>query len=136
MVLQRMKVTWSNWDQIYERTMVNPDDVMDFVRQLHLASPTPPSMVEIYDETTYAAIAIGVGGHNRETVVTFQASLDPPYFISAGDRLRGGVVSYCYGQELSEYLANNLVPWDAGLAAVEEFLRTGKHPRCIEWERL
>ena len=34
-------------------------------------------------------------GYHRVFVgVTFQASLDPPYFISAGDRPRDSVVSY------------------------------------------
>lgn len=128
-----LKVVWSNWHRVLE-DVIAPEDAGTFAISLAASNPDPPPMLEFYEEATGLALALGVGA--AETVVTFQYTLDPPYFISLGDPTRLGVVQFCYGRQWSEYLASNLVAWEAALAALREFAATGARPSNIGWEQL
>ncbi len=70
------------------------------------------------------------------SVLTFQKSLDPPYFISLGDVGREGVEWFCYAGERTEYLASNLISLDVAMAALKHFVDFRTKPECVEWEQL
>ena len=71
-----------------------------------------------------------------DTVVTFQESLDPPYYISQGGVRDEGVTSFCYGNEETEYLNQNRVPFLSGLDALLFFVLHRSRPPGLEWECL
>jgi hypothetical protein len=91
-------------------------------------------MVEFFDPNTGLSLAVGVAG--TESVVTFQQSLDPPYFISLGDPSRTDVVNFVYGNENSEYLGRNAIPMNEAESALIAFVRDRIKPANLAWERL
>jgi hypothetical protein len=54
----------------------------------------------------------------------------------AADFIDHGITSFCYGNEDTEYLNQNLVPFSLALDALIFFVRTRERPSNIEWERL
>jgi Immunity protein Imm1 len=93
-----------------------------------------PCLVEFYVPDSGQSLGLGIG--RKMSVVTYQASLDPPYFISQGDKARAGTEWFCYGNEKTEYLAKNLVPMDQALLALKHFVESGTQPENLDWERL
>ncbi len=91
-------------------------------------------MVKFYEEER--ELEFGIGAGRPRTVLTFMASLDPPYFVSLGDPNAGGVETFCYGHQPTEYPAWNLIPKDAGLLALEHFVATRTRPENVRWEEL
>lgn len=80
--------------------------------------------------------ALGIVVGSDETVLTYQASTRPPYYVSMGDPARDGLFHYRWTGQLDETFASNLVPMAEGLQAAREFLSTGALPTSIRWERL
>jgi hypothetical protein len=90
-------------------------------------------MVEFFDSSG-RSIAIGVG--RRQTVVTYQDSLDPPYYISQGDSGNEVPVTFQYGGEETEYLGQNIVDLHPAMNALQDFFGSSSLYAGIEWERL
>lgn len=68
--------------------------------------------------------------------MTFQESLDLPYFVSLAPEPRVGTVVFVYAQEPTEYSAQNSVPLEVALLGLQEFLETGERPSSVGWEHL
>lgn len=82
-----------------------------------------------------ARLGIGVGG--PMSVLAFNPSSDPPYFLSVGD---GGTrdedaVFYLHGH-WTEFPATALLPNPAAREAARQFVSTGERPEKIEWEEV
>src|SRR5438552_2853252 len=103
-----LKATWTDWDTAYEQDVSAWNEADALLDKLALQTD-PPRLVEFYDPASGRALAIGVG--RDSTVLTYQDSLDPPYFLSLGDPLTKGVEWFCYGNERTEYMAKNLVSY-------------------------
>ena len=93
-----------------------------------------PTMVEFFDPASGLAIALGVG--TAASVVTFQESNDPPYYISLGDHSASGVLEFVYGNEPTEYLARNAVSNEAARGALDWFFKNGSRSTLFPWESL
>ena len=83
-----------------------------------------------------ATLSIVVGG--EETVLGFDASLDPPYFVSKGASNDEQPVLECYlhFEHHTEFLRNEVIPFNLGEQAAHEFLETGVRPECVQWEEV
>jgi len=104
------------------------------IRDLQRSNINPPAMVEFFEPHSGKALSIGVG--RITTVVTFQESLDPPYYISLGHLRRDGITSFCAGNEDTEFLNQNVIPFSLGMGALKSFVVTRERPSNIEWECL
>lgn len=97
-------------------------------------NPTPSTMLEVFNIDTRRSLAIGLG--RDRTVVTYQDSLEPPYFISLGNAEEKGVETFMYGGEPTEYHAANLVSLACGFGALGEFFCCDRRPETCRWEQL
>jgi hypothetical protein len=127
-----MKVEWTGSKCMYSREIYKPSDLEPLIETV-LETSDKPTMVELFDDSGLS-IAIGVG--HSKSVVTFQASLDPPYFISLGNKSTAGIIEFYYGDEETEYLAKNAVPFEMALHAAKEFLERRERPNGLLWEKL
>jgi hypothetical protein len=123
---------WTSWDAYEEVTVRSRQDARTLVDRT--AKIEPPALIEFCEPNDGPSFGIGLG--RSMTVLTFQETLDPPYFISLGDRQRDGVEWFCYGNERTEYLAANLISIEQGLAAVKHFVENGTKPQDCDWEML
>ena len=130
--MKPLTVEWTSWNQSHERRATSFEDMTRILTAVDCVK-SPPPLVEIYDKATGQSFGIGYG---RETsVVTYQDSLDPPYFISLGEDT-DGVEWFCYGNEHTEYLRSNTIAWPLALDALKEFMESRSRPECLNWERL
>lgn len=123
---------WSDWEAVHEEVVSTPREATDLIDRVARNSAIP-TMVEFFNDRG-TSFAIGIG--RAKTVVTFQESQNPPYFISLGNANAVGTEWFCYGQEESEYLASNLVDPNEGRLALVEFIKKGVKPEVISWEKL
>lgn len=99
-----------------------------------LLSPDPPMLLTIWEEGTTRELGIGLG--RAQTVLTYQESADPPYYISLGRLDADGEEWFCYGQERTEYLARNLVPSEIIGPTIKMFVTEPFRPTTVMWEQL
>jgi len=132
----KWKVLWSEDDMTHEERFENSEHVLDYIDRLHGRDWSIRPVVEVARGVEGGpSMSIVVGGD--ETVVTFEKSADPPYYISLGDPTRDGVSPmFFHGGQGIDQLARNLVPWEHGRGVLVEFLASGKRSERIEWEQL
>lgn len=128
-----MRAQWSDWDQTYENVVASSDEAIRLLNKLS-KSLLVPAIVEFWDDSTKRSIGIGVG--REKTVLTYQDSLEPPYFISSGVAKSSDTIWFCYGQEESEYMESNEVPLTDGWNAVKSFFEKSGRPANLSWEAL
>ena len=127
------RMVWTDQAQAYERDVASPAEITEFLATFK-TKMVEPTMVEFFKPETGLALAIGLG--RAESVVTFQNSLDPPYYISLGDPTREGIVTFWYGDDLNEYLSRNEVPTEEAEKALLYFLENTARPPNLHWEQL
>lgn len=129
----KLTVEWTTWNDSEETAVTTWHEAEMLLERIRLHSD-PPRIIEFYDAMSGQSFGMGVG--RDETVVTYQDSLDPPYFISLGNKDRSDVEWFCYANEETEYFAKNLVPVEQGLAALKEFVDNRTRPMILTWEQL
>lgn len=97
---------WTGSQKVLERTINNVGQAIELTKMAHNADE--PTMIEFSETETGRSLAVGLG--RKHTVVTYQESLDPPYYISLGDLNCEGVTSFWYAGEETEYLLQNAIP--------------------------
>jgi hypothetical protein len=97
----------------------------------HLSKRRPPHAVVLISPTG-KTLVVGVG--RKRSVLLFQASSDPPYFHSVGDRLRRGAILFDYADQETEFAQAAAVPIEAAFRAAAEFFATDERPESLEWE--
>lgn len=70
-------------------------------------------------------------------VLAYQASMDPPYYLSKGpsddsDRY----VTLDFGGEPTDYPLSSVVPDAAAVSAAHAFIATGAKPGTIDWQEV
>ena len=133
MVAENYIATWSDGKKIHEEEISTYDELMDLVDSIG-ARPETATLLEVYEPKTRRAIGIGIG--RDRTVLTYQDSLDPPYYISLGEVPQGNIDTFLYGNEPTEYLSSNLVSLTQGFGVLREFFDTNDRPKTCSWERL
>lgn len=129
-----MKAHWSSWSENWERDVFAADEALALLAEVNTQQP---ALVEFYNPDTGNALAVGVG--RQDTVFTYQASLDPPYFVSAaeGETAADDVVVFCYNNEANEYLLRNVVPKTLVPLVVRQFFAAPTAlPTGVKWELL
>ena len=133
MTQAKYKATWSDAEDSHEVPIATYSDVLDVLDQIG-PQPSPAPILEVFEAETRRAIGVGIG--KNRTVITYQDSLDPPYFISQGNPNEDGIETFVYGGESTEYLAVNLVNLARGFGALREFFETNGRPTTCAWETL
>jgi hypothetical protein len=126
-------VEWTTRDNVERSEIETWQEANSLIKRA--ASQTgQPFIMEFFSSDSGQSLGLGIG--RNSTVVTYQDSLDPPYFISLGDKEAPGTEWFRYGGEKTEYLARNLVSTNNGLEALKHFLIHRMRPANLEWERL
>lgn len=126
---------WTQNEEVQEESILDVASALDLYRRVDDDSrQTDPTMVE-FEDGYGTAIAIGAG--RDVTVITTQASENPPYFTSmARQRLTSEDVDFMYAGENTPYPASSIVPKAEGVRALERFLRSGELDPELDWEQL
>lgn len=127
-----MKAEWADWTDSYGRDVEDADAALSLLKELE--NIDLPAIVEFYDPASGRSLGVGMG--RRESVMTYQRSLDPPYHISLGNGDASGTIWFCYGNEESEYLARNIVPVSVVFPTVKAFFDCSDLPGTVAWEQL
>lgn len=80
---------------------------------------------------------LGVGQGAEGSVLSFNESPDPPYFVSAGGlgSPNDEVVFYLHGR-WSEFPASALVANEDAREAARRFIGTGRRPENVRWQEV
>jgi hypothetical protein len=130
-----LQARWTSTDDVFVRDVRSREEGVQVARELQLRLVASPAIVE-FGRLDDASPVLGVGLGSDRSVLTFQESLDPPYYISLDPDPRRGTTIFVYAQEPTEYAAQNSVPIDVALTGLEEFIETGHRPASVPWERL
>ena len=125
--------TWSNFTSTNETDVSSYEEAKKLITSIE-AEESPPFLIEFYFRASKRSIGIGIG--RNLAVVTYQQSLDPPYYISLGNTAADGVDWFCYGEERTEYLSSNMVSIESAYRALREFFSSNVMPTTPNWERL
>jgi hypothetical protein len=90
-------------------------------------------MVEFSEGSDGPSLGYAVG--RNKTVLTFQGSLDPPYYVSLTNSADADMWFY-YAKEYTEYPGANMISHDDAERALREFFETKRLPSAIRWEKL
>jgi hypothetical protein len=131
--IKPLTVEWTAGDNV-ERSQIKTWEEANALIERAASQSGHPFMMEFFSPDSGQSLALGIG--RNSTVVTYQHSLDPPYFISLGDREALGTEWFRYGGEETEYLASNLVSTNKGMDALKQFVINRIQPGNLEWERL
>ena len=132
-MVRRFIMSWTDWKGREEHVANDLDTILDVIGRLR-DECDPPAMLLIWEEGTQRELGVGLG--RARTVITYQESADPPYFISAGDPNAKGKEWFCCNHEQTEYLAINLVSSDLIVPTVKAFVQAQARPPTVTWERL
>jgi Immunity protein Imm1 len=128
-----MLAYWSDLNSQYTRKVDTAVQALDLIGEL-TSSVGTPAIVEFRDDASGLAFGYAVG--RRRTVLTFQETREPPYYISIGDPDQSGVEWFCYGKQYSEYMLRNLIDHVDAQRALREFFDSEELPGSVKWERL
>lgn len=132
-MINPLTVVWSDYTNTFEQQVDNVSEALVLAHHIAATSgATIPTVAEFFEPDSGLGLDIGLG--LEETVVNFAYSLDPPYFTSLGDTKRQGIISFCCGNEETEFLARNAVPIEKGLAALAWFVEHRSKPNNLKWE--
>jgi hypothetical protein len=79
-------------------------------------------------------LTIGLG--RDQSIATFKASAEPPYFVSRGTGSPDDLLVFFYNGDWSEFSAAEAISVEAAMAALGEFYETGHQPNCIAWKEV
>jgi hypothetical protein len=127
-----MQAHWSDLESSFSREIHTAAEALSLISELR-CSVTQPAMVEFVIGADGLAFGYAVG--RERTVLAFQYSNEPPYYLSQGDSF-GDSAWFCYAEQYSEYPGRNMISHAAGKEALKEFFATQELPTVIKWERL
>lgn len=125
-------VTWSDYDQEYEAEVSTAEQALGVLQSAQTSGDYAP-LVQFALSPTGPFLAVSA---SDPAVVTFEESLDPPYFVSVGDPSRMGFVRFVYGCQESEMSDRHLVPLADGKEALRQFVSTERRPSVLVWEEV
>lgn len=93
---------------------------------------------KIIDLTADNGANLGIGLGRADSVLTFERSLDPPYFRSVSDDQAGvdPVAVFFYQGHWSEFPRRAVVPIGLAREAARQFALTGSRPTAVDWEEV
>lgn len=116
-----------------EQSVESPDELEVALRSLHEEFRSQPILVELI-RPDGASLAMGVG--ESITVLSYNPSADPPYFVSIGDEESPGTVWFGYFGAESEFSLADAVTVESGREAMKSFLHSGRPPTEVGWQEV
>ncbi len=126
LILVNWVVAWG--DEREEHVIRDAAHLTELLWRAAEAAATSHTMVELVSPDG-AACVIGLG--RARSVATFQASADPPYYVSCGTGSEGEPLIFFFDGHWTSS-AQEAIPVDDALAALLEYYATGTRP-TLDW---
>lgn len=82
-----------------------------------------------------ARLGLGIG--RSDSVLSFKASDEPPYFVSFGKHSSGVEdVGFYFQGRWTEFAGWSLVPLEQARQAARHFVATGQRPENVKWQEV
>lgn len=121
------RVTWGEGHAATVDSVQGLDALLD---RLQSEAEAEPFMAEV--STSAGSLSLGLGA--TATVLSWVAADgEPPYYCSRGDDAAEGVFVFRYAGSWSEFPASFAIAYEAGRAALREFLLSGQRPANAAW---
>lgn len=133
MDMKTLHVVWTSRNATNQIDVSSAEEAICLYEKIDEMCRCEPCMVEFFDD---AGLSFSIGAGHAESVVTFQHSLDPPYYISKGKDFGDQVIEFNYGNETTEYMKKNAIPKGEALTSLKLFLVNRDLPSNLIWERL
>lgn len=124
-------MSWSTYDEQFVATFDGPEDAVERLRAIQVPEGEWPPIVMFAWSDNGPFLGVSVG---EEAVLTYDTSLDPPYYVSVGDPHAPGLTCVIYGRQESEFERRALVPSTTAETAIRMFLSSRERPDVLEWE--
>ncbi|HVS04634.1 MAG TPA: Imm1 family immunity protein [Candidatus Dormibacteraeota bacterium] len=122
------------WEENGRAEAASVEEVDRLLDDLAEQARERPFIVELMSSAG-DSLAIGLG--REESILSWvQASGDPPYYASKGDRDSQGLVVFFYGGRWSEFPRSFAVGIAAARKAMRLFFETGQRPTNVEWDEV
>jgi hypothetical protein len=128
----KMRVEWSTSSETFRRE-IDADSALGLLDELHRQTLDCKPMVLFWRDD---GLEFGIAVACNESVLTFQETVDPPYFISKGNGRHSAGLELCLGETVSEYPPSSTISWDVARRAAVEFFALFQRPTCVDWETL
>lgn len=125
---------WIESGRAREEVVPSPEQGVDLFDRLHRAFAGAPTLVNFGPVGSGQVLSIGAG--RPQSVLAFQASLDPPYYASRGDQAHEGDIWFIVGGENTQFPARSAIPVDKARRALADYLRDGERPEAIDWDEV
>jgi hypothetical protein len=130
-----LRITWSAGTEVHEVEVSSFDEIVARFTSLE-SSIDEPTVVEVWDPESGASCSV-LAGSAAGSVFTYQATLDPPYFISLGTAADTDcLITARHNGELIEYLERQLVPNAAVLPFLHTFWALRQRSEVVHWEEV
>lgn len=99
------------WDEAGETRKANvrsAQEGLDLFDRLHRATAGSPTMIHFGPNGSHGILSVGVG--RPQAVLAFQATLDPPYYVSRGRAERDDDTWFLSGGENTQFPTSRSVP--------------------------
>lgn len=127
------ELSWSTRTRCEQRTVHDLAAILQVVDELsNMAGP--PTLLFVSETHSERELTVGLG--RNKTVLGYQNSNDPPYFVSIGTPDAQGEEWFCAGKERTYVAAFNLVPTDRIVPTIEAFINSRSRPETVAWEQL
>ena len=80
--------------------------------------------------------SLSIGAGRTETVMCFQASVDPPYYTTVGDVSTIDLTDFSSGGQETEFHGRQLVSKQTIEPAIQQFIDTRERPTCVSWDEV
>ena len=117
-----------------KRAIASPSEGLALFDRVSGAVSLAPTMMAFSPAGSDEELAIGVG--QALSILTFQGSLDPPYYRSRGEADSQGDLWFIYAKENTRFPARDSVPIASARDALNEYLSTRTLPTVITWDEV
>src|ERR1700753_977173 len=119
-----MLAEWTDDNRVYSRDINTATEAVSLVKELG-SSSLEPSVVQFRDDLVGLSFGYAVG--RAKTALTFQYTLNPPYYASRANRPSEDAW-FWRGQQHTEYPGENMINHRDAQKALREFFEKKKLP--------
>lgn len=118
------------------RSFDDVDELRTWLLMIHQAALGEQPLLIDLEHASGATLSVGLGA--PRSVLTFQATADPPYLVSQGPGLTTEAAgeTFLRDGEPVEFESNESIAVELAVAAATDFMASGRLPMSIAWQEV